>query len=356
MFPELTVCGGKPRAGLIRALDHLIRQVRPSAVGIASAYVTVPGVEGINRSLTKWGNPSCRLIAGVDGLVTQPGAVKLAIDNGWKVRFGPHVRSGIFHPKLMVLGERFGPSGRLRAAKGVYLGSGNLTPGGLYSNLELGVIGTSDPIVSEAADAFSWMWGSGRPVTDRLLAEYTIRFAEEARSRRPKELDAFGIGGQGLHGPTASAERRGSRPSGSPAYVTGVANCAWTGLESFTGEFTLQVEFPRRAGEVLWRLAGKTRKEGRVPVLCDDGKVREMLYKYYDDNSMFRLNVPEEVPGVEWTRAHHRGVAVLCRVEHRQAVLVLRLLKPGRAATELRERSEGLGTLGQTPTRLYGWY
>ncbi|MGH9920170.1 MAG: phospholipase D-like domain-containing protein, partial [Nitrososphaerales archaeon] len=186
-------------------MDALIRDVRPAAVGIASAYVTAPGVEGVAQSLKRYGASTCRLIAGTDGFVTQPGAIELAIRNGWTVRFGAHVRSGIFHPKLMVLGNRFGPTGCLQRASGFYIGSGNLTTQGLYSNLELGVVGTSGTVANEAAAAFGELWTASRPVTKGNLATYAARFADEARRRRPQELRDFGIEGSGSDQPPSIA-------------------------------------------------------------------------------------------------------------------------------------------------------
>jgi hypothetical protein len=81
-----------------------------------------------------------------------------------------------------------------------------------------------------------------------------------------------------------------------------------------------------------------------------------MQYKFYSDNSMFRLNIPNDAPGVEWARANHDGVALLEKGPPGGAPLRLRILKPGAEASEIVGRSAALGTWGKTPTRSYGWY
>lgn len=71
---------------------------------------------------------------------------------------------------------------------------------------------------------------------------------------------------------------------------------------------------------------------------------------------MFRLNVPNDVPGVQWARDHKDGLAIVERGLPGGAPLRLRLLKPGADLSEVVGRSAALGTWGRTSTRLYGWY
>lgn len=69
---------------------------------------------------------------------------------------------------------------------------------------------------------------------------------------------------------------------------------------------------------------------------------------------MFRLNVPNDVPGVDVARVLRSGVAL---VERDQNVdLQLTLIPTGGTADEVMARSYALGTWGRTTTRLYGWY
>ncbi len=70
---------------------------------------------------------------------------------------------------------------------------------------------------------------------------------------------------------------------------------------------------------------------------------------------MYRLNVPNSAPLVDWAREHRRGIAC---VEHRGAEegLYFSIVQPGQAMREVIDRSLALGTWGWTRTRLYGWF
>jgi hypothetical protein len=81
-----------------------------------------------------------------------------------------------------------------------------------------------------------------------------------------------------------------------------------------------------------------------------------MQYRFYPDNSMFRLNVQNDVPGVQWARQHKDGVALVEQGPRGGAPISLRILQPGVEASDIIGRSVALGTWARTPTRLYGWF
>src|SRR5690348_15490418 len=81
------------------ALRASILRVRPRVIGIASAFVSVEGMERFLAITNLCGRPRCRLVAGTDNSITHPEALHLARDAGWLVRLGTSV-TGIFHPKL----------------------------------------------------------------------------------------------------------------------------------------------------------------------------------------------------------------------------------------------------------------
>jgi hypothetical protein len=81
-----------------------------------------------------------------------------------------------------------------------------------------------------------------------------------------------------------------------------------------------------------------------------------MTYRFYQDNSMFRLNVANEVPGVQDARDRHSGIALIEKIERPDATVRLTIEHDKKAINDVIRRSLALGTLGQTPTRLYGWY
>jgi hypothetical protein len=116
------------------------------------------------------------------------------------------------------------------------------------------------------------------------------------------------------------------------------------------------VEFPRAAGEVIRKLVG-TNTSGPIDVFCeDDGRSLPMRFAFYEDNAMFRLNIPNDVRNVARARQRHEGIALVTQGPPGGAPLTLRILAPGTEMDEFIRKSLALGTWGRTPTRLYGWF
>jgi hypothetical protein len=239
----------------------------------------------------------------------------------------------------------------------LFVGSANLTKGGLRGNIECSLARTDDATMPAAANVFRRLWELGAALTDEGISAYELAFAERCRTRSAKDLKALGIADETAVEVVDFTQLKDRKQPGSHqrTIATEAAAAAWTGLESFTGEYRFQVEFPRDAGEVLRRIIEPIGGE-TVEVLCDDGTVRTMRYRYYDDNAMFRLNVPNDTPGVAWAREHHAGIAMVEAHPEGDVPLRFRVLRPGRDATDVIGRSVALGTWGRTPTRLYGWF
>jgi HKD family nuclease len=340
------------------ALRRSLIREQPRVVGIAAAFVSVDGVQELLGILRRSGRPECRLVAGTDNAITHPQALYLARDKGWRVRLGrPQKTRGIFHPKMLVAGRRFSREGVIEQLCCVYVGSSNLTTGGLKTNVECGLMADADGCVASASDVFADLWNTAIPATNAELRHYAARFAERARRRPVSELNDLGVN-DSRRILSRSIDLRVVRPPFRPAIGADFAVAAWTGLQSFTGEYRFQVEFPRHAGEVISRLIRRhVQVGGRIGVYCpDDESTRPMQYRFYADNSMFRLNVPNDVTGVAWARAHHDGLAIVEQGPPGGAPLRLRILRPGADASEIVGRSAALGTWGKTSTRAYGWY
>ena len=336
-------------------LHRFLARVRPRAVGIAAAFVSVEGVRRLSQILVQSGMPRCRLIAGIDNAITHPQALYEAQNLEWKIRLG-HANQGIFHPKLVVAGQKFGRDGLLHDLSVVYVGSSNLTAGGFQLNVECGFIAKGEECSPSAAEVFRTLWDSSTPATARQLRLYTKEFSDRARRRKASELAELGICESQ---PVLSTARDLHARKPSLATVgTDFARTAWAGLQSFTGEFRFQVEFPRTAGQVIDRMiSSHVGGTGQLEVYCqDDDTPRPMRYRFYADNGMFRLNVPNDVPGVSWARRHREGIVVVEKGSPGGAPLSLQILKPGVKEGEIVGRSVALGTWGKTPTRIYGWY
>ncbi len=113
------------------------------------------------------------------------------------------------------------------------------------------------------------------------------------------------------------------------------------------------MEFPRRAGEALGVLLGTS--ESQVAVECVDGVLRTMIFRYYQHNGMYRLNVPNDVPLVDWARARRRGALLVWRDPNENNPVQAKIIR-GHSLLEISERSKALGTWGRTATREYGWF
>ena len=350
---ELSGIGG---LSLSKSLRKSLKESKPRVVGIASAFVSNQGVHELADIFRGCGQPECRLIAGTDNAITHPEALYAAREFGWKVRLGtaPH---GIFHPKLVIAGQKVSRAGLIGNLSCMYVGSSNLTGGGLSRNVECGLIALAEDCPESASSVFAQLWGGARHGTDAELRNYAARFAESARRRAVSELEDLGVSDSVVThlGPK---ELRKQPPPSRPALRSDFAIAAWAGLQSSTGEYRFQVEFPKAAGTVVAQLVRDQKQVGgRVEVYChDDQTTRRMQYGFYAANSMFRLNIPNDVPGVTWARENKDGIAFIERGPQGGAPLRLRILKPGSDTREIVGRSVALGTWGRTNTRIYGWY
>ena len=81
-----------------------------------------------------------------------------------------------------------------------------------------------------------------------------------------------------------------------------------------------------------------------------------MTFAFYAQNDMFRLNIPNDVPGVAHARASRTGLALVELAQPGLAPLQLTLSVDPAFIQRVHARSFAMGTWGQTPTRYYGWY
>jgi len=322
---------------------------------MAVAYVSATGFRLVKSILDEGRVDEVRLVTGISDAVTHPRALRSAVDNGWDVRI-VNSPDGTFHPKLYVGAARFDDAAGAAEVSLAIAGSANISHAGFLKNGECVYWSAAPQHHGSAAQAWRECWDAGVEATGERIQAYEGVFAQRNRQRRPGDLVALGIG-DNIPDKTDGTPTRGipGPRSEHRAISETSAIAAWAGLESFTGERRLQVEFPKEAGEVLARVLEDSLEDDSVELLCADGERREFMYKYYTHNSMYRLNVPNDAPLVNWAREHRRGIAC---VEHRGTPegLHFSIVQPGQAMLEVVDRSLALGTWGWTPTRLYGWY
>ena len=330
-----------------------ILRVKPPAVGMAVAYVSASGLSLVQKILDEAGVGEVWLVTDIKDGVTHPNALRRAVESGWHVRVVDRF-AGTFHPKLYVGAAGFDDDARATALSLAITGSPNLSHGGFLKNGEC-VFWSAAPPMS-AARAWLDCWNAGVPATAEKLAAYERHFALRNRYRKPEDMVALGIADK-LPPKTAGVPKKSFRPPKieHKAISEAAASVAWAGLQSFTGAYNLQVEFPKQAGLVLLRMFEHRSQDDTIEILCADGEVRNFKYRFYEDNGMFRLNVPNSTPLVTWAREHKQGIA---HVTYREAqdALYFEILTPGQPMMEVVDRALALGTWGRTPTRLFGWY
>ena len=329
-------------------LSELLSKTNAETLFFASAYVTQGGVSRIERILDDQQIELCVAVFGLDGNVTQPIAIESARELGWPLRLIED-STHLFHPKLALAGGP-PPHPFSKDIRGGYIGSANFTKGGLVDNIEAGLIVRDKDLLNDLREVANEIWDLAEPVDEVDVEAYARRYAKAARER-PTDYQPPGVGASVT---SEVGSEDDSKPPQKPTYNPIHATAAWAGLESFTGEFTFQLEFPRTAGEVIRSLVGSD--EAKVDVACSDNKVRQMKYKFYEDNGMFRLNIPNEVPGVERARQEETGIGIVRKSDQPDLPLRLEIINDETLVREFVQRSKREGSWGETSTRLYGWF
>lgn len=325
--------------------------VKPQVVGLAVAYVSTSGFSLMKTILDDAEVENVRLVTDTKDGVTHPKALQSALDSGWGVRVVDTL-AGTFHPKLYVGADSFDSKKGVTGLSLAIAGSPNLSHGAFLKNGECAFWSVNPHGSASAARAWHECWEVGQPLTPLKLSAYEKYFSLRNRKRRPEDLVALGVADSvpvSLTGVLPAPPKPDQQ-----AVSDSAATVAWAGLQSFTGEYKLQVEFPKEAGLVLLRIIGTLSGDGSIDIHCSDGQLRTFSFKYYTNNGMFRLNIPNSTPDVDWARANKAGIAY---IEHgiNEDDIYFEIIKPGERADDVIRRSIALGTWGKTSTRLYGW-
>lgn len=333
-------------------LSRGLEQDGTEALGIAVAYVSIYGFNYIDKIASKKGIGNVNLIADISDCVTHPNALESALNRGWGVRVVDD--EATFHPKFYIGCKNFDSDNNIVDPSFVIISSANLSYGGILRNAECSFIQTRNTLRS-CAPAWETLWGMGKKATAKTLAEYQKRFSERNRRRHSDDLVALGVADKMPEKRDGIPSKKAVPPTDAlKAASESTSTIAWAGLQSFTGDYTFQVEFPQKAALVLKRLLSSAASSGAIDISCSDGETRKFKFRFYDKNGMFRLNVPNDVPNAEWARSEKAGIAF---VEVRNdGGVYFEIMKPGRHLDDIVDHSFALGTWGRTSTRLYGWY
>lgn len=314
------------------------------------AYVSIYGAEFL-RDLAKQTKLSAiALIADTRDGVTHPAALQLALDAGWSTRVVNRAQ-GTFHPKVF-MGTPDKSAVPPIDVHMLILGSNNLSRGGLERNVEASARFVHDKSISSAAKMAGSMWTLGVDLTPKLLKDYEQFFQTVNRTRSIRDMKALGISDEPDLSARQGVSRTRSKPK--PSFSPGAAKAVWVGLETQTGERRFQPEIPKKAAAILRTIVGDP--PVTFDALCADGTIRPVLFEYYSSNDMHRLNVPNDVPGVDDARTRLTGIALVERDDAASPPLSIAVIIDAGDVERVEERSVVLGTWDATPTRFYGWY
>lgn len=325
-------------------IHTVFKGIAPTALCVATAYLTLDGANYLIKLAKKYGIKKLNISAGISGEITHPNALRLLKNSGWDVRLGK-TDEGIFHPKLLVVGKGYSDNG-FSEALGAYFGSGNFTAAGLHRNVELGCVTQDNSLSIQATNAFISAWATSEVATDKLLETYENAFSTRLAKRTAEDLVFLEIAKDNAQ-PNAT-KRLKKQP------VLDIDNCStvWIGLESFTGEHRFQPELPKKAAEALNSMGAKD--GDTITFEFSDGTSEKVLYKYYSSNSMFRLNLPNEMPGVKSAKINREGALVIT-IDRTKKTFRAEIVN-GDPLQELRKKSYALDTWGKTTKRQYGWF
>ncbi|MGD9967486.1 MAG: phospholipase D family protein [Hyphomonadaceae bacterium] len=342
-MPSAILTSGLGQRTFDDVLRKGIRKGKPSVLGVAVAYVSVAGWARLSELVSAAEISELCLVTDTRDCVTHPSALSAALAAGFDVRVVDGL-AGTFHPKVYLGGASFDADRSVVSPTLAIVGSANLSRAALSRNGECSYLRVGSNIPDSARVAWRQCWAVGAPLTAPNLELYAKAFAKRNKARAIADMIALGVSDNDVASAANSAAPTPSMPKA-------VATAAWAGLQSFTGAYTLQVEFPRDPGLILQAMLGSA---GTQQFLCADNVMRDFVFKYYDDNSMFRLNIPNDTPLADWARATHDGIALVETAAG--SPTRFEIVQPGKALDDIEARSLALGTLGQTPTRRYGWY
>lgn len=322
-------------------LEDLLIRASPDAVGASTAFLSLDGARAYEKILKSSKVKDSKIIAGLSGYVTNPNALRYLLEKGHSLKLGVS-DEGIFHPKLIVGGSEIFNNGKIMNPNCAYIGSANFTRSGFTLNTEVMLATSDETLANKLSLPFTELWSTSTSPTDLILREYEKEFSKRQRTRGVKDLEFLDV---------VTKNSESQKPN--RIYDSSYASAAWTGLESFTGEHTFQVEFPKKAGEALSSILGT--KSGDVDIDCVDGETRLMGFRYYQENGMYRLNVPNDVPLVKWARNTKKGALLVWKDDCGNPRIKAEIIR-GQKLEDVVLRSEMIGTLGETSTRSFGWY
>lgn len=328
---------GKPAASF-SSLRELILEDNLERLRAAVAYATPEGVRLLRTAQATRRRPLvASVVVTLDGLVTHPQALRElreAYGQGFKVIETAAARS-IFHAKAF-----FFDSVSIERSS-IFLGSANLTGQGMGRNTELGIVvdayGANAQELRDVWDIW-WddLWVEARELTDARLVAYEDEYRAQVRPM---------VQGDRI------VQTQGIKDFGdSPA--TGVANASalWIDAGTITGGSKNQLEIPGSIASYFGSMPSGSHRRA-ITLRLGSRKWTDNILTYYSSNGMWRLNINTDMLG---KTGELTDQTVFFEREGQDIYQFRILAYPEMNA--IRNVSESIGNVGETPTREFGWY
>ncbi len=336
-----------------RLKDRLAEHVVATScdeLNAAAAYVTIEGVNALLETLGDRLLKSSRWLVGLDDAVSQPGAIEKiqALPNA-RIRVVAFGSTGVrFHTKLIHLAASKKPK-----IAALMVGSANISRAAFEKNAEAAAFLTSDDEATAEwfRKTFEDVWKLGHAPTAAELEAYKTRY-DAARKLRKKINQLL----------------EESEPSSNVVFAPdeaqldpSLADLCW--IEC--GRITLMGrELELKA--IQARFFGLTPTGGPAKIMTlvhRDGSSHPTQF-IFRGNSMWRVMFPTSIPevGAGLRPIEPNGglgrspyVAVFQRTNQADRFEIRFLHEESDDYTDLRARSDALGTLGDTGSRRFGW-
>jgi hypothetical protein len=172
LFPDsrAAVFGLPPKFTVLEELEHA------DSIRLATAFGHMSGWEKLEPAINKC-KGTIRLITGLDFFQTEPALLRTWNRASVNPRFRPRVmtsESGVFHPKVLIVSS---PSKSF-----ALVGSGNLSEGGLRTNIECSVYTRDEVHVRHLAKWFDGLFRRGQGFGEGDIREYEAKYKNVHRA------------------------------------------------------------------------------------------------------------------------------------------------------------------------------
>lgn len=331
------------------ALVALVSEREWTKISVAVAYASVAGVTRLcNIIREKRPNITFRWVLGLDDYITQPGAIEFceSLPKSSTRVFSSAGANHRFHPKVFVFEDDATDKN-----VSIVVGSANLTYAALSKNCEaIAILENSGQLGVKSLEELQAVWNLGKTPTADIISDYKAKFARfrptrkfvlETEPRISKNKDVLSFDGALI----------------SPSK----ANTCWIEVGKNTAQGR-ELEF--KAEQALFFGLDPVSKTAKIREFkVSNGKLVKLRLKHQTRNSMWRLQLRNEVPevviGLRPKTAKGLGrspyVAVFKRLSGNEQFGLKFIRRDSKNFAKLLEKSLESGTVGTTAAREYGW-